>query len=56
MDEKAKGSEKRKILPIVEVQTALNDWYDLRLNEITGGVEGRKKGESVFKVLNENNI
>ena len=56
MDEKTKGSEKRKILPIVEVQTALNDWYDLRLNEITGGVEGRKKGESVFKVLNENNI
>ena len=52
----AKSSDKRKLLAIVEVQQALNGWYDLRFNEITGVVEGRKKDEDVFKVLNENNI
>ena len=52
----SRGSENRKILPIVEVQQTLNDWYDLRFNEISGVVEGRKKNEDVFKVLNENNI
>ncbi len=56
MDKKTKGSEKRKCLPIVEVQQALLDWYELRLNEITGVVEGRKKDEDEFKILNENNL
>jgi predicted P-loop ATPase len=56
MGKEAKESEKRKTLPIVEVQQALNDWYDLRFNEISGVVEGRKKGEEEYKVLNENNI
>jgi predicted P-loop ATPase len=49
-------NEKLKTLAIVEVQQALNDWYDLRFNEITNVVEGRKKGENSFKTLNENNI
>jgi len=56
MGKEKKESEKRKSLPIVEVQQALNDWYDLRFNEIMGVVEGRKKDEHVFKILNENNI
>ena len=49
-------SENRKPLAIVEVQEALKDWYDLRFNEITGVVEGHKKGEPDYKVLNENNL
>ncbi len=49
-------ADKRKNLPIVEVQHALNDWYDLRLNEIMHVVEGRIKGDPDFIVLNENNI
>ena len=56
MDKETKGSEKRKSLPIVEVQQVLKDWYDLRFNEITGVVEGRKKDEDAFKILNENNL
>ncbi|HPS50913.1 MAG TPA: VapE family protein [Bacteroidales bacterium] len=56
MEKDSKDSEKKKTLPIVEVQQALIDWYDLRFNEITGVVEGRKKDEDEFKVLNENNI
>lgn len=52
----SRESDNRKTLPIVEVQQALSDWYDLRFNEITGVVEGRKKDEDVFKELNENNI
>lgn len=56
MEKEPKGSEKRKSLPIVEVQQALNDWYDLRFNEITGALEGRKKDETSFEELNENNI
>lgn len=56
MNKETKGSEKRKSLPIVEVQQALIDWYDLRHNEITGVVEGRKKDEDGFKILNENNL
>ena len=56
---KNKGSQpadKRKTIAIVEVQHALKDWYDLRFNEITSSVEGRKKGEQDFLVLNENNM
>ena len=49
-------SENRKPLAIVEVQEALKDWYDIRFNEITGVVEGHKKGEPDYKVLNENNL
>ena len=56
MKKEIKESDKKKSLPIVEVQQALNDWYDLRFNEITGVVEGRKKDEDEFKILNENNI
>ena len=56
MDKETKESEKRKSFPIVEVQQVLKDWYDLRFNEITGVVEGRKKDEDAFKILNENNL
>jgi predicted P-loop ATPase len=56
MEKKSKGSDKKKALPIIEVQQALSDWYDLRFNEITGSVEGRKKDEDSFDVLNENNL
>src|ERR1035438_3293227 len=51
-----KLTDKRKNVPIVEVQHALSDWYDLRLNEIMHVVEGRIKGDPDFIVLNENNI
>jgi len=56
MEKESKGSDKKKVLPIIEVQQALNEWYDLRFNEIMGVVEGRKKDEDKFKILNENNI
>ena len=56
MEKESQGSDKKKVLPIIEVQQALNDWYDLRFNEIMGVVEGRKKDEDEFKILNENNI
>ena len=56
MEKKVKGTEKRKSLPIVEVQQALNEWFDLRFNEIAGVVEGRKKDEDDYKILNENNL
>ncbi len=55
-NKEATTSENRKPVAIVEVQDALKDWYDLRFNEITGVVEGRKKGEPDYKVLNENNL
>lgn len=54
--ESSKVVERKKVLPIVEVQQILLEWYDLRLNEITGMVEGRKKSEASFKVLNENDL
>lgn len=56
MEKESKGSEKRKALPIIEVQQALGEWYDLRFNEISGSVEGRKKDENSFEELNENNL
>jgi len=56
MEKKVMESEKRKSLPIVEVQQVLNGWYDLRFNEITGIVEGRKKDETDYKILNESNL
>jgi predicted P-loop ATPase len=51
-----KTADKRKTIPIVEVQQALNEWYDLRLNQITNLVEGREKNQSDFKPLNENDL
>ncbi len=50
---KNKGS---KTYPIVEVKNVLQNWYDLRLNEITYQVEGRIKKESDYTVLNENSV
>ena len=52
----SKSEDKSKTLATVEVQQALSAWYDLRFNQITGVVEGRKKNEDVFKELNENNL
>jgi predicted P-loop ATPase len=56
MEKETKGSEKRKSLPIVEVREKLTEWYELRFNEISGEVEGKKNDEDEFKVLNENNL
>jgi len=50
------ATDKRKPVPILEVQHALSDWYDLRFNEITHMVEGRKKTDDQYLVLNENNL
>ncbi len=51
-----KPDKERKPLAIVEVQQALNDWYDLQRNEITGVVEARKIGEDVFREIKEDNL
>jgi predicted P-loop ATPase len=51
-----KPADKSKTLAIVEVKQALSDWYDLRYNQITNLVEGRKKHETDFKPLNENDL
>ena len=54
-----KGPEKssfKKSPPIVEIQNALNKWYDLRFNQITNLVEGRKRNHINFITLNENNL
>ncbi|MCX6250356.1 MAG: hypothetical protein NTX61_06355 [Bacteroidetes bacterium] len=47
---------KPKALAINEVKDALLGWFELRFNEITGLVEGRKQDEDIFKELNENNL
>ena len=52
----ANPGDKRKTLAIVEVQQALKDWYELRRNEITGTVEGRKTGETDFLEIREDNL
>ena len=34
----------------------MDSWYDLRFNKILGTVEGRKKDETEYQELNENNL
>jgi len=46
----------KKELPIIEVQRALKDWFDMRRNEITGTIEVRNKDEHVFKEIKEDNL
>jgi predicted P-loop ATPase len=52
----SKPVDKTKTPAIVEVQQALSTWYDLRFNQITGIVEGRKKNEVLYNELKENNL
>ena len=46
----------KKELPIIEVQRALKEWFDMRRNEITGTIEVRNKDEHVFKEIKEDNL
>ncbi len=47
---------KIKFPTIVKVMKFLIERYDLRLNKITNQVEGRKKGQDDFAIINENDL